>query len=83
MDLDNLFELVRQEKVIIWVGAGMSMYSGLPAGLSLKKSLINSLSKSEQSAINQELPLPSLAEEIYRLKGNSKKNLIEKLKKSL
>ena len=80
MELENLFEFVRKEEAILWAGAGMSLYAGFPSGNDLKKRLIDSLNTKEQAVINHELPLPSLAEEIYRLKGGNKNFLISKLK---
>lgn len=77
MSKDSLFELISKEDVIIWVGSGFSLYAGFPSGQSLGDILIESLSITERSLINKNLPLPELAEEFYRLKGNNRNTLIK------
>lgn len=79
---DNLFQLVRQEEVIIWAGAGLSFYAGYPSGKGIGKILIESLSKDEKKELDSSLLLPDLAEEYYRIKGNNKNALIKILKKT-
>ena len=77
---DNLFQLIRNEDVILWAGAGLSLYAGYPSGKKLRDELYNSLSPSEKQQINPNLKLPDLAEEIYRLKG-TKNPIIKVLKR--
>lgn len=74
---ENLFELIRKEEVIIWAGAGMSMYAGYPSGNRLAEILIENLTSQEKNEININSPLPDLAEEFYRLKGNNKNSLLQ------
>lgn len=81
MLLDNLLNLIRKEDVIIWAGAGFSMYAGYPSGNRLCNILLNSLSDSERKNINENLQLPGLAEEFYRIKGGNKNSLLQTLKK--
>ena len=78
---ESLFELVRQEEIVIWAGAGLSLYAGFPSGNELKEILLNNLSKPEKESINVNLPLSSLAEEFCRLKNNSRNSLIRILNK--
>lgn len=73
---DNLFELIRKEEVVIWAGSGLSQYAGFPSGQTLGSILVKNLSKAEQQNINVNLPLPDLAEEFFRLKGNNRNTLI-------
>lgn len=77
---ESLYEFIRKEEVIIWAGAGMSLYAGYPSSKELCEILIKSLTSHEKKAIDINLPLPDLAEEIYRLKGNNKNELIRVLK---
>lgn len=79
---DSLFELIRKEEVIIWAGAGLSMYAGFPSGQRLGEILVENLSESEKGIVNDKLPLPDLAEEFYRLKGNNRNSLIRILKQT-
>ena len=46
---DRLFELIRQEQVIIFAGAGTSLYAGYPSGNDLKKIIHNSLNNTEKA----------------------------------
>lgn len=77
---DSLFDLIRNEEVIIWAGAGLSISAGYPTGKELGEILVENLSLSEKEQINKTLPLPDLAEEIFRLKGGSRNYLIKILR---
>lgn len=79
---ENLFELIRNEEVIIWAGAGLSLYAGYPSGQRLGEILVENLSQQERRNINENLPLPDLAEEFFRLKGNNRNALIKILKQT-
>ncbi|KJS07662.1 MAG: hypothetical protein VR77_00280 [Flavobacteriales bacterium BRH_c54] len=78
---DNLFNLIRKEEVIIVAGAGLSIYAGFPSGKELAEIIYNGLSEAEKKEVNENLLLPDLAEEFYRIKGNNKNALITLLKK--
>lgn len=75
----RLLELIRKEDVLLFAGAGMSIYSGYPSGLALAKILFNNLSKDEQRDIEYSDNLPRLADDIFNLK-NSKQYLFQTLK---
>ena len=77
MAKENLFDLIRNEEVIIWAGAGMSMSAGFPSGKKLGEILIDNLTTAEKKQIDESVPLPDLAEEFYRLKGSNKNALIK------
>ena len=74
---ENLFELIRKEEVIIWAGAGMSLYAGYPSGTRLAEILVENLTSKEKEGIDINIPLPELAEEFYRLKGNNRNSLLQ------
>lgn len=61
--LENLFNLIRNEEVVLWAGAGMSLGAGYPSGQKLTEILYRSLSSTEKELINANLPLPDFAEE--------------------
>ena len=73
---ESLFKLIRKEEVVIWAGAGLSIYAGFPSGNELKETLLNDLTKPERENINSSLQLPALAEEYLRLKNHSRNSLI-------
>lgn len=79
---ENLFELARKEEIIIWAGAGMSLYAGYPSGKRFAEILVENLKSKEKDEIDTNVPLPELAEEFYRLKGNNKNQLIQILHKT-
>jgi hypothetical protein len=66
--------------VIIWAGAGMSIYAGYPSAKRLGEILVENLTFGEKENIDIQLPLPDLAEDFYRLKGNNRNALIRILK---
>ncbi|WP_185286185.1 SIR2 family NAD-dependent protein deacylase [Chryseobacterium indologenes] len=80
---ENLFKLVSKGDVILWVGAGSSLYAGLPSGNQLSESLFEGLSSEEKQFIDKNLFLPDLAEQIYRIKGNNRNYIIQKLKEKI
>lgn len=79
---ESLFKLIRQEEVVIWAGAGISLYAGYPSGKRMGEILLENLSNAERKEINENLLLPELAEEFYRIKGNNKNSLIRILSKT-
>lgn len=42
-ELDPLCDLIRNEKVILWVGSGFSSYAGYPTGPQLRDTLLKGL----------------------------------------
>lgn len=67
---DSLFQKVRNEDVIIWAGAGLSISSGYPSGNKLKDIFYESLTPSEKSMVSVDMSLQDLTEAICTLKGN-------------
>lgn len=77
---NHLFGLIRKEEVVIWAGAGLSLYAGYPSAKQLVEILFNTLSISEKKLIRKSLALPDFAEQVYRLKGENN-SIPETLKK--
>ena len=80
---ENLFQLISKGDVVLFVGAGLSLYAGLPSGNQLSEFLYEGLSKQEKKIINSNLNLSDLAEEIYRIKGNTRNYIIQKLQEKI
>src|SRR5690554_12550 len=70
MAQQRLFELIREEDVVLFVGAGFSLYAGYPTGAKLAKIIFDQLSSTEKTEIAFTSNLPELCEDIYNLKGN-------------
>ena len=76
----RLFELIRKEEVVLFVGAGFSINAGYPSGENLCKRIFENLSDTEKIEINKNLQLPELTEEFVQIRGNSRNSLISILK---
>lgn len=81
MAKDRIFELIRKEEVVLFVGAGMSLYAGYPSGEKLSRILYDNLTNDLKRDIEFTNNLPKLAEDIYNLKRGNKNYLFEILKK--
>lgn len=81
MGKERVFELIRKEDVVLFVGAGMSMYAGYPSGAMLSKIFYDNLSKDLKSDIEFTEDLPKLTNDIYYLKGGNKNYLLQILKR--
>ena len=77
---DRLFELIRKEEVVLFVGAGFSINAGYPSTKELSQIIYNNLTNSEKESISQNLPLIDLTDEFIQLRGNSRNSLISILK---
>lgn len=77
---DRLFELIRKEEVVLFVGAGFSIKAGYPSANELCQIIYNELTDSEKANISQNLSLIDLTDEFIQLRGNSRNPLISKLK---
>ena len=80
---DNLFKLIRKEKVVLWAGAGFSLYAGYPSGKQLTEILFENLSEEEKQEVSKDLSLPDLAEKIYRLRLNKKNAIFQVLRDTI
>ena len=81
MASERIFELIRKEEVVLFAGAGMSMYAGYPSGAKLSQILYDNLSDDIKPDIEFTYNLPKLCDDIFQLKGGNKSYLLEILKK--
>ncbi|MEB0280530.1 MULTISPECIES: SIR2 family protein [unclassified Mucilaginibacter] len=68
MALERLFELIRKEDVVLFCGAGMSIYAGYPSGYQLSQLIYEQLTAAESTEIGKGLTLPELTEELVNLR---------------
>lgn len=80
MGLLNVFELIRKEEAVLWVGAGFSAYAEYPLASKLSELIYNSLTSEEKKSISKDLLLPELCEEYVSKRGRNQ--LIQLLKKT-
>ena len=67
---ESLFEAISKGEVVLWVGAGLSLYAGLPSGVQLREILYEGLTPLEKEEVGKNSDLSHLADEIWTLKGN-------------
>ena len=75
MDQNKLFEAVRREDVVIFAGAGFSIYAGYPLGGQLAQIIYDRLMPAERKKVTFPSPLDYFAEEVVRVQHGSR-NLI-------
>ncbi len=75
MSKERLFEKIRHESVVLWAGAGLSIYAGYPTGVQLAQILYNNLPAEDQSSTLPTAPLTNIATELVRSNGNKRNNL--------
>lgn len=80
MKKEELFKLILNEDVVLFVGAGFSLYAGYPNGSELAKIIYSMLSTEDKENISETDNLSELTENIYHLKNQNNKFLIECLK---
>lgn len=73
--MKELFEKVRREEVVLWVGAGFSIYAGYPSGNDLSRLLYDSLETELKLQIEKNLSLSDLSEEILRATNYDRNHL--------
>lgn len=81
MARERVFELIRNEEVVLFVGAGMSISAGYPSGAKLSEILYNGLTAEFKKDISLNYDLPKLTEEICNMKTGNKNYLFSSLKK--
>ncbi|UNT56875.1 SIR2 family NAD-dependent protein deacylase [Lysinibacillus capsici] len=54
MSFERVVEKVRDNDVVLWVGAGFSLYAGMPSAHTLRELIINSCSEEEKGYFNNQ-----------------------------
>lgn len=62
---ERLFELISKEDVILFAGAGLSMYAGYPNGNGLRTIFYNKLNNKEKEFINEHQTLSNLTQNLF------------------
>jgi NAD-dependent SIR2 family protein deacetylase len=79
-NVQEAFEAVRKEDVVLWIGSGMSNYAGYPMGSQLSELIYNKLSSSEKRQVNK-YDLASVAQSYKYSVNNGEQKLFALLKK--
>ncbi|MED3525142.1 SIR2 family protein [Bacillus thuringiensis] len=80
--LSQLISKVRKKEVILWAGAGFSMYTNLPTGGQLASKIISELPEQYHEDLKYKA-LPEVAEEFVMLNGGTKRELFRILKEEI
>ena len=67
---ESLFQSISKGEVVLWAGAGLSLYAGLPSGARLREILYEGLTPLEKEEVRKNSDLSHLVDEICKLKGN-------------
>lgn len=78
MAKEHLYKLIREESVVLWAGAGLSIDAGYPSGSSLSRILFDDLDTDQRDKISPNLTLPDMAEEYIKF-CNGNRNRINRL----
>lgn len=81
MSKERIFELVRNEELLLFVGAGMSRYAGYPSGAELAEILHENLPSDLREHIVLTWDLSEIADNIYQVKGQNRNYLLDTIKK--
>lgn len=77
-ELNNLCQLIRHEKVVLWVGSGFSSYAGYPTGKELTTILLSQINDPIDQLSNHESTFLNEAADNY-VERNGRKDLISLL----
>lgn len=75
MSLETIFKFIRNEDVVIWLGAGFSSYAGFPSGTQLQKTIYSELSTEEKQQVDPSSSLRKTAGAMVTFHGNSRNEL--------
>lgn len=67
---ESLFQSISKGEVVLWAGAGLSLYAGLASGARLREILYEDLTPLEKEEVRKNSDLSHLTDEICKLKGN-------------
>ncbi len=82
MSTNRVFELIRKGEVVLFCGAGMSVYAGYPSGKELAKMIYADMTDAERDSVDQNLVLPDLVEEYINLRLGKRNALLELCKRT-
>jgi len=80
---EKLLNKIRNNEVVLWVGAGFSKYAGVPMGGELVKKIKSSATPSEKELLSYYNTLPEVAEEFVKMRNNKKTELFSIIKSAL
>lgn len=80
MSKQRLFELIRREEVVLWIGAGFSKYAGYPIGNTLADKILSLCTSDELDAVAKNTNLQDISSNFVSFRGGSRNQLLETLR---
>lgn len=78
--LKRIVSKLKKEEVVIFAGAGMSLYAGFPTGNTIAEKIISEMDDEEQKQLKEDKTLPNVANVFVKKRANTKSDLISILK---
>lgn len=75
MSLDRLINSIRNNEVILWAGAGFSLYAGMPSVDKIKSSILERCDESESEYLKKISSLSEIANEFIQMRNGSRNEL--------
>ncbi len=72
---EELFELIRAEEILLWAGAGLSLYAGYPSAKELCKKFISALPEDKSQLITSQDQLDIVTDEFLKICSNKRSAL--------
>lgn len=82
MSFDRLVKKVRENDIVLWVGAGFSLYAGMPSADVLRDLIIDNC-KEDEKAFFENISLGEVAETFVELRNGSRNELYRLLQKAI
>lgn len=82
MDKSRLFDLVRREDVVLWIGAGFSKYAEYPMGGELAQIIYSNFTDEEKTYTESNKSLQDISNDFVNIRNGSRIQLIEILRQS-
>lgn len=80
---EKLLGKIRNNEVVLWVGAGFSKYAGVPTGGDLVKIILSHATPSEKEFLKNYNSLPEIADEFVKMRDDKKTDLLSIMKNAL
>lgn len=81
MSIERVIEKIRNNDVILWVGSGFSLYSGMPRVSDIKNEILSKCDENEREVLGEIQNLPEFCQTFVEMRNQSKQELLSSLTK--
>lgn len=75
MPLERLIDKIRNNEVILWAGAGFSLYAGMPSVGKIQEEILNSCNEDEKNYLKKISDLSVMSENFVQMRSGSRNEL--------